>query len=69
MKSKRPSSGLGIECPPDEAFVRVYFLQQGSTITEAIKFFGHYRAKRWSNSDGHLLKNWKRLAWTWIFYQ
>ncbi|KQS26681.1 hypothetical protein ASG33_19120 [Dyadobacter sp. Leaf189] len=68
MNSKLRSSGLGNECPPDEDFVRVYFLQQGSTIMEAVKFFDHYEAKRWSNSDDHVLKNWKRLAWTWIFY-
>ena len=68
MKSKQRQTGFGNQCPPDETFVRVYFMQQGSTIKEALYFFEHYNAKRWSNADGQVLKNWKQLAWTWIWY-
>jgi hypothetical protein len=69
MTSKRCVTGLGSQCPPDEKHVRVYFLQHGSTLREAFRFFDHYGAKRWVNSDSYLLKNWKALAWAWIFYQ
>lgn len=68
MTQKRCSAGFGSQCPPDEIHVRVYFLHQGSTLKEATRFFDHYEAKTWSNADGHPFKNWKRLAWTWIFY-
>lgn len=69
MKSKQRPTGFGNQCPPDETYVRVYFLQQESTIIDAVKFFNHYTAKGWSNAQGRRLKNWKRLAWTWICYQ
>jgi hypothetical protein len=69
MKQKQCSDGFGNQCPPDEIHVGVYFLQQGSTVVEAVKFFNHYAAKGWSNAEGRRLKNWKRLAWTWICYQ
>lgn len=67
MKQKRWSSGFGSQCPPDEIHVRVYFLQQGSTITEAVKFFDYYKAKGWLNSDSRLINNWKVFAWKWIW--
>jgi hypothetical protein len=69
MKRELCSAGYGSQCPPDEIHVRVYFLQQGSTIVEAVEFFDHYTAKDWSTPEGHRFKNWKRLAWTWIFYR
>lgn len=69
MKCEQKSAGFGSQCPPDETHVRVYFLQQGSTIVEAVNFFDHYSAEGWLNPNGHRLKNWKRLAWTWIFYR
>jgi hypothetical protein len=69
MKQKRCSSGFGSQLPPDETHVRVYFLEQGSTAKHAANFIDHYKAKGWLNSDGRQLKNWKRLAWRWIFYR
>jgi hypothetical protein len=69
MKSQKRATGFGNQFPPDERHIRVYFLQQGSTVEEAVKFFDYYKAKGWLNSDSRQLKNWKRLAWTWIFYR
>lgn len=69
MKQKKCLEGFGRQCPRDEIHVRVYFLQQGSTVMEAVKFFDHYKSNGWLNSCGRLIKNWKRLAWTWIFYK
>ena len=69
MRHKRCLAGFGSGCPPDEIHVEIYFLQQGSTNAEAVKFFNHYTAKGWSNAEGRRGKNWKRLAWTWICYQ
>lgn len=68
MKQKRCSAGFGRHLPPDGEHVTIYFLQQGSTAENARLFFHHYSGKRWTNIHGHLLSNWKRLAWIWIFY-
>jgi len=69
MKRERCSAGYGSQCPPDEIHVRVYFLQQGSTDANALKFFRHYAHRKWLNLIGMPIKNWKRLAWNWIFYR
>lgn len=69
MTPRRCVTGLGSQCPPDEIHVRVYFLQNGSTIEVATSFFRHYEAKEWLNENGQRLENWKRLAWTWVFYR
>ncbi len=69
MKLTPCSAGFGCQCPPDETHVRVYFLQHGSTPDDSSIFFNHYGAKGWANAKGHRLRNWKRLAWTWIFYK
>jgi hypothetical protein len=69
MKSRQCSSGFGSQFPPDETFVRVYFLQQGSTVGQADRFYCHYKTKGWLNARGRRVLNWKRLAWIWIFYR
>jgi hypothetical protein len=68
MKRELCSAGYGSQCPPEEIHVRVYFLQQGSTACEAARFFCHYQTMRWLNVNGEPLKNWKRLAWSWVWY-
>lgn len=68
MKLQKCATGFGIQCPPDEIHVRVYFLQQGSTVQDATRFFCHYNTRRWSSASRQRLKNWKRLAWTWIWH-
>lgn len=65
MKKKRCSTGFGSQCPPDEAHVRVYFLQQGSTIEEATEFFSNYSAKVRKTKNDSILRNWKKIAWVW----
>ena len=69
MKSQKCSDGFGNQCPPDERHVKVYFLQQGSTIKNATAFFDQYKAKMWKNANGHCSGNWKKLAWSWIHYR
>ena len=69
MKSKQHPTGFGNQCPPDETHVRVYFLQQGSTIEEATEFFNNYNAKVWTTKNGSTLRNWKRIAWAWIWFR
>lgn len=69
MKKKLFSSGLGSQCPPDKIHVRVYFLQQGSTAENASTFFDYYALREWSDSSGMRVKNWKQLAWSWLFYR
>ena len=68
MKREPYSDGYGSRRPPDEIYVRVYFLQQGATEVDAQIFIDHYKTKSWQNEKGELIKNWKQLAWTWIFY-
>lgn len=68
MKSKRCSAGFGSQCPADETHVSVYFLQQGASADEAEKFLSRCQAKQLKNPGGKLFENWKRLAWTWIWY-
>lgn len=58
MKSKQCSIGFGNQFPPDERYVKVYFLQQGSTVKDAVTFFNHYRGKMWTNLNGYRLMNW-----------
>jgi hypothetical protein len=67
MKSKQRPTGVGSQCPPDEVHVRVYFSQQGATKVDAQIFFHHYETKMWKNDRGGLIKNWKKLAWSWIW--
>lgn len=67
-RCKTSEAGFGNQIPPDENHVRVYFLQQEATEQEAAAFYRHYRDRAWKNSRGETLKNWKRLAWTWIWY-
>jgi hypothetical protein len=68
-RNKGSTTGLGEEIPPDETHVRVYFLQQGATEKQAAAFYRHYKERLWNNSRAETLKNWKRLAWTWIWYR
>lgn len=68
MTQKPRFAGFGSQCPPDENHVRVYFLQQGATLDQAVGFYKHYNVRQWINNYSKPLKNWKRLAWTWIWH-
>lgn len=63
------SNGLGNELPPSWHHVSVYFSQQGSSDKQAKCFFKHYQQRKWLNDWGQPLGNWKKLAWTWIWYR
>ncbi|WP_353720127.1 hypothetical protein [Dyadobacter sp. 676] len=69
MKKKLSLLGFGSQCPPDEIHVRVYFLQQGSTIEEATEFFNNYSATLWKARNGLIVRDWKQIAWSWIWYR
>ncbi len=61
--------GLGNKIPPDLFYVEVYFLANGSTIKTAHHFFNYYNDRNWRNYRNEVIKNWKVLAWQWIYYE
>ncbi|WP_439585168.1 hypothetical protein [Dyadobacter bucti] len=63
------ASGFGNQVPPSWHQVHVYFSQQAASNKEAMDFFKHYQQRKWLNDRGKSLKNWKKLAWTWIWYK
>ena len=65
-KGKR--KGLGIDVPPALFHVEIYFIANQSTELRAREFFDHYQEKEWLHNDVPI-KNWKVLAWQWIFYK
>ena len=61
--------GLGNQIPPDLLLVEIYFVANGSSIENAHFCLKHYENKKWINNKNLLIKNWKVLAWQWIFYK
>lgn len=61
--------GLGNQIPPDLFIVEIYFVANGSTIENAHVFVNHYQNRNWRNNRNIIIKNWKVLAWQWIFYK
>lgn len=61
--------GLGNEIPPDLFHVEIYFLANGSTVEIAHHFFNYYKDNDWKNNRNCIIKNWKVLAWQWIYYR
>jgi hypothetical protein len=47
--------------------VKIYFSQRGLSIAEADQFFKFYEKRGWKNKKGIFLKNWKNIAYQWIF--
>lgn len=62
-------NGFGKQVPPTWHQVSVYFVQQAACIKQAVDFFKHYQYRRWRNDSGKPVTNWKKLAWTWIWYR
>ena len=60
--------GLGIQVPPALFHVEVYFIANRSTEAKAKAFFDYYQLKDWMHNDLPI-KNWKVLAWQWIYYK
>jgi len=52
--------------PPRIQEVKIYFSQKGMPEMEAEHFFLFYEKKQWKSKNGHFLKSWKKIAWTWI---
>lgn len=69
MKPKQRPTGFGNQRPLTKRTSGFIFLQQGSTIEEATQFFNKYNAKMWKTKNGSTLVNWKRIAWTWIWFR
>jgi len=68
MLDKQKSKGLGADTPPDLFYVEVYFMANHSTMERAHAFFGFYACREWKNYRNQPIKNWKVLAWQWIYY-
>lgn len=66
MTKEYKGEGRGV--PPLYCFVEIYFLANNSTLGLAKEFFRFYSERQWLNPNGELIKNWKVLAWQWIFY-
>lgn len=67
-KSKH-HEGLGNNIPPTLLYVEIYFSANGSSNKEANEFFKYYGDLNWKNSKGKLFRNWKEIAWEWIYYK
>ncbi|WP_313492022.1 MULTISPECIES: hypothetical protein [Sphingobacterium] len=63
------NKGLGKEIPPDLFHVEVYFLANGSSTEMAHHFFNYYKDNKWRNNRNIVIKNWKVLAWQWIYHK
>lgn len=59
--------GFGKNVPPDKEQVIIYFLEKGRSEKQAMDFFNFYTARRWKNSHGHTITNWKVHAWEYIW--
>ncbi|MEN5232521.1 hypothetical protein [Sphingobacterium faecium] len=66
---KDKNYGLGNQIPPDLFYVEIYFLAHNSTTGYAIEFYTYYKEKGWKNEQETFVKNWKILAWQWIYYK
>ena len=60
--------GLGCSVPPLWQHVLIYFIQQDQTAAHAKEFFDYYSKRKWLNSGSALIKNWKVIAWQWIWH-
>lgn len=61
--------GYGYITPPQLNHVVVYFSNNGSNEKAARDFFEYFHSKSWKNRRGAPLKNWKVVAWQWIYYK
>lgn len=62
------NEGLGTIIPPVLLYVEIYFLANGSSDSEANAFFKCYSELNWRNGKGKPFRNWKEIAWEWIYY-
>lgn len=69
MKHAGTTSGLGTAVPPSVEEVVIYFGQQSRCEKNALDFCNHYKWLSWRNPKGLLIRNWKQLAWQWIWYR
>lgn len=67
MQALKQKQGLGIQVPPLEAHVKIYFDQQGMPEQQAEKFYRHYQNQHWKNDNGYPVRNWKTEASKWIW--
>ncbi len=65
---KNKNKGLGTQIPPDLFLVEIYFLANSSTKEAAHLFYNFYKDNNWRNNRNIIIKNWKVLAWQWIYY-
>jgi hypothetical protein len=69
MYQQEIQGGNGKSVPPLKKDLIVYFKYYGKSENDAIIFFDYYKSKGWVNPRGTLIRNWKILAWQWIWYK
>jgi hypothetical protein len=67
MKSLKKIKGFGRQIPPDKASVIIWFIEKGSNETTALNFYKFYQLRKWTNTRGTLIKDWKMRAWEWLW--
>ncbi|OJV14279.1 MAG: hypothetical protein BGO21_16170 [Dyadobacter sp. 50-39] len=67
MKTAYQNFGRGCDVPPTPEYVEVYFLQCKKTKEAAREFYRHYSMRYWRSLSGKVIRDWKRLAWQWIW--
>ena len=67
MTHNEATNGMGINVPPSTKQVVIYFGQQNRSDKNALDFYNYYKGLSWRNPRGQLIRNWKQLAWQWIW--
>lgn len=67
MSAPYRNFGRGRDMPPKWKYVEIYFLQCKKTEKEASEFYQHYSRRFWRSPTGEIIRDWKRLAWHWIW--
>lgn len=60
------SSGYGLDIPPSEIHIKIYFDEKGYPPIEADKFFNYYESNGWLVGGKTKMKDWKAAARNWI---
>ena len=66
-KGRHTKDGFGTSVPPSHHHVIIWFLQRNQTDVAAAEFLKFYELRKWKNSRGRAMKNWKKTAWDWIW--
>ncbi len=67
VKPSKKIKGFGRQIPPDKASVIIWFIEKGSNEITALDFFRFYQLRKWHNTRGQIIKDWKMRAWEWLW--